>query len=81
MQKLQCPVCGTVSEAYDAQIRGSESCVCGNCSAHFYSQFRQVGSTIPKVDIERFMPENPRYSPYPVPELVEQVYRNTGQRY
>jgi hypothetical protein len=81
MNIIECPVCHARLEGYTAQVRGSESLVCPICSAHFYSAYRAVGSTIPKVDIERFMPESGRYSPYLVPELNEQVFRNTGRRY
>lgn len=81
MQIIECPVCHARLEGYEAQVRGSESLVCPVCSAHFYSAYRPQAATIPKVDIERFMPGTTRYSPYYVPELVEQVFRNTGRRY
>lgn len=74
MQPLMCPVCHTILEAYDQQIRGEQSLVCPVCSAHFYSLGRDPTITrLPRVDIERFMPNSPRYGPYDVPELDAQV--------
>jgi len=73
MYLLQCPVCKTQAEAYDHQIMGKTSLVCGCCSAHFYSAYRTTGTRLPLVDVERFMPESPRYSPYRVPELEAQI--------
>lgn len=65
MQLLQCPTCGWIGEAYNSQIEGKDSCVCFNCGMHFYSNRTPFKiRTLPIIDIERFMPEHPRYSPF-----------------
>ena len=64
MQLLTCPQCNQTAEAYNNQIEGLASIVCGNCGMHFYSNRTPLNiKTLPVVDIERFLVNHPRYSP------------------
>ena len=49
----------------DDQISGAQSCVCGFCGAHFYSNRSKLNvGGLPVIDIERFMVGHQRYSPF-----------------
>lgn len=56
MQLLKCPSCGTIAEAYDIQIAGKASLVCGSCSWHGYSsRTPYVIRDLPIINIDRYL--------------------------
>lgn len=49
----------------DDQILGKQSCVCGSCGCHFFSNKSKLNvGHLPIIDIERFMVGHPRFSPF-----------------